>query len=92
MVAVPGTSACMDRHEARIEHGKAVPATHAPAASDLTWFDAERACRLGVFLHGAAGDLAESRMGQAGMVAGDLLRHLGPALQQLIAPERPSAT
>lgn len=45
MVAVPGTSACMDRHEARIEHGKAVPATHAPAASDLSWFDAERACR-----------------------------------------------
>ena len=53
--------------------------------------DAERACRLGVFLHGAAGDLAEAAMGQTAMVAGDVLRHLGPALQQFVSPERPSA-
>lgn len=45
MTAIPGRAACIDRHEARIEGGRAVPATDAPAASDLTWFDAERACR-----------------------------------------------
>ena len=39
----------------------------------------------------SAGDLAEAGMGQASMVAGDLLRQLGPALQQLVSPERPSA-
>lgn len=45
MVPVPGGRACIDRHEARIERGRAVPAIDAPAATDLTWFDAERACR-----------------------------------------------
>lgn len=49
--------------------------------------DAERACRLGVFLHGAAGDLAEADTGQTALVASDLLRHLGTALQQLMARE-----
>jgi NAD(P)H-hydrate epimerase len=46
--------------------------------------DAEAACRLAVFLHGAAGDLAESREGQAAMTATDLLDHLGEALTSLI--------
>jgi hydroxyethylthiazole kinase-like uncharacterized protein yjeF len=46
--------------------------------------DAEAACRLGVFLHGAAGDLAEARDGQAAMMATDLLDHLGEALASLI--------
>lgn len=46
MVGVPGRArACIDRHEARIERGLAVPATDAPASSELTWFDAESACR-----------------------------------------------
>jgi len=54
--------------------------------------DAERACRLGVFLHGAAGDLAEAEGGQSALVASDLLDSLGPALRQLTAPDRsPSA-
>ncbi len=48
--------------------------------------DAERACRLGVFLHGAAGDLAEAEGGQSALVASDLLQHLGPALRQLMTP------
>ncbi len=49
--------------------------------------DAEAACRLGVFLHGAAGDLAEAQQGQVGMVASDLIAHLGEALSGLTKSE-----
>jgi NAD(P)H-hydrate epimerase len=45
--------------------------------------DAEAACRLAVFLHGAAGDLAEGEEGQIAMTATDLLAHLGGALKHL---------
>jgi NAD(P)H-hydrate epimerase len=45
--------------------------------------DAEAACRLAVFLHGAAGDLAEVEEGQVAMTATDLLAQLGEALKQL---------
>ncbi|MGY3088283.1 hydroxyethylthiazole kinase-like uncharacterized protein yjeF [Hymenobacter sp. UYAg731] len=38
------------------------------------------AVRLGVYAHGRAGDLAAARTGQAGLVAGDIVRHIGPAL------------
>jgi NAD(P)H-hydrate repair Nnr-like enzyme with NAD(P)H-hydrate dehydratase domain len=48
--------------------------------------DAEAACRLAVFLHGAAGDLAEASQGQVGMIATDLLDHLGGALKVLVEP------
>jgi NAD(P)H-hydrate epimerase len=48
--------------------------------------DAEAACRLAVFLHGAAGDLAEANQGQVGMIATDLLEHLGSALKVLLEP------
>jgi NAD(P)H-hydrate repair Nnr-like enzyme with NAD(P)H-hydrate dehydratase domain len=37
-----------------------------------------------VFLHGAAGDLAEAREGQAAMTATDVLEHLGEALTTLV--------
>ena len=52
--------------------------------------DAEAACRLAVFLHGAAGDLAEADEGQVAMTATDLLAHLGDALTQLttVEPEK----
>src|SRR5688572_2534579 len=46
--------------------------------------DAEAACRLAVFLHGAAGDLAEAREGQVAMTATDLVGYLGDALNQLM--------
>ena len=52
--------------------------------------DAEAACRLAVFLHGAAGDLAEASEGQVAMTATDLLAHLGEALTGLMT--RKSAT
>jgi NAD(P)H-hydrate epimerase len=48
--------------------------------------DAEAACRLAVFLHGIAGDLAEASEGQAAMTATDLLDHLGDALTGLLSP------
>ena len=48
--------------------------------------DADAACRLAVFLHGAAGDLAAAHEARVSMIAGDLLHHIGPALEQLTAP------
>jgi len=48
--------------------------------------DAEAACRLAVFLHGSAGDLAEINHGQAGMIASDLLESLAGALKALVNP------
>ena len=54
--------------------------------------DAEAACRLGVFLHGTAGDLAESRYGQVPMTATDVLDLLGSALRYVTTGERPEAS
>jgi NAD(P)H-hydrate epimerase len=50
--------------------------------------DAEAACRLAVFLHGAAGDLAESAEGQVAMTATDVLGYLGDALNRLVNPQK----
>ena len=44
------------------------------------------AARLGVYAHGRAGDLAAASTGEAGLIAGDLVRYLGPALAVLTAP------
>ena len=46
--------------------------------------DAEAACRIAVFLHGAAGDLAEAERGQVAMTATDLLDKLGDAVASLL--------
>jgi NAD(P)H-hydrate epimerase len=46
--------------------------------------DAEAACRLAVFLHGAAGDVAEGARGQVGLIATDLVDNLGEALRVLV--------
>jgi NAD(P)H-hydrate epimerase len=43
------------------------------------------AARLGVFLHGLAGDLAVERSGEAGLVAGDLLGRLPEAIERLVS-------
>jgi NAD(P)H-hydrate repair Nnr-like enzyme with NAD(P)H-hydrate dehydratase domain len=50
--------------------------------------DAEAACRVAVFLHGAAGDLAEGEEGQVAMTATDVIAHLGDALNHLSNPEQ----
>ena len=38
---------------------------------------------LGVYVHGLAGDMTAAALGEAGMLAGDVLRHLPRAIQQL---------
>ena len=53
--------------------------------------DADAACQLAVFLHGAAGDLAAAGQGQVGMTASDLLDELGDALQALTNPPAQSS-
>jgi NAD(P)H-hydrate epimerase len=51
--------------------------------------DAEAACKLAVYLHGMAGDLAEAREGEASMTAGDLAGHIGAAVLELTGRRRP---
>jgi len=50
--------------------------------------DAEAACRLAVFVHGAAGDLAEGSVGQVAMTATDVVARLGDALNRLTGAEK----
>ncbi len=45
--------------------------------------DAEAACKLAVYLHGLAGDLAEAAVGQVGMTAGDIVQRLGQAVLEV---------
>jgi NAD(P)H-hydrate epimerase len=56
------------------------------------WFgqllDAEAACKLSVYLHGLAGDLAEADEGDASMVATDIASRLGDAVLELTARRR----
>jgi NAD(P)H-hydrate epimerase len=53
--------------------------------------DVEAAVRLGVYLHGLAGDLAEADEGVAALIAGDIVSHLGDALVDLTSrPRRPA--
>jgi NAD(P)H-hydrate epimerase len=47
--------------------------------------DAEAACKLAVYLHGMAGDLAEADEGEVSMTAGDLAGHIGDAILELTA-------
>jgi ADP-dependent NAD(P)H-hydrate dehydratase / NAD(P)H-hydrate epimerase len=60
------------------------------------WFaqllDAEAACKLAVYLHGTAGDLAEADEGDVALIAGDIAARLGDAVMELTArrKQRPS--
>src|SRR6266481_841108 len=45
--------------------------------------DAEAACKVAVYLHGMAGDLADADEGEVALVASDLVAHLGDAVQEL---------
>jgi NAD(P)H-hydrate epimerase len=47
--------------------------------------DAQAACKVAVYLHGMAGDLAEADEGEVAMTAIDLARHLGDAVLELTA-------
>src|SRR4029079_1875003 len=50
--------------------------------------DAEAACRLAVYLHGAAGELADADEGEVSMTAGDLADHIGDAILEVTARRR----
>ncbi|MDP2389383.1 MAG: bifunctional ADP-dependent NAD(P)H-hydrate dehydratase/NAD(P)H-hydrate epimerase, partial [Acidobacteriota bacterium] len=50
--------------------------------------DAEAACRLAVYLHGSAGELADADNGEVSMTAGDLIDHIGDAVLELTARRR----
>ncbi len=47
--------------------------------------DAEAACKLAVYLHGLAGDLAEADEGEVAMTSADVAGHLGDAVLELTA-------
>ncbi|AEG59048.1 bifunctional ADP-dependent NAD(P)H-hydrate dehydratase/NAD(P)H-hydrate epimerase [Desulforamulus ruminis] len=46
-------------------------------------FQPERAAAAAVYLHGLAGDLAARELGQAGMIAGDILRYVPAAFKSM---------
>jgi ADP-dependent NAD(P)H-hydrate dehydratase / NAD(P)H-hydrate epimerase len=50
--------------------------------------DAEAACKLAVYLHGMAGDLAAEHNGEVSMTALDLADHIGPAIMDLTGRRR----
>jgi hydroxyethylthiazole kinase-like uncharacterized protein yjeF len=50
--------------------------------------DAEAACKLAVYLHGMAGDLAEADEGEVAMTSADVAGHLGDAILELTARKR----
>ena len=53
--------------------------------------DPEAACQVAVFLHGAAGELADADEGEVAMTAGDVVTHLGDAVLELTAQRRVAA-
>ena len=47
--------------------------------------DSEAACKLAVYLHGMAGDLADAHAGDLSLIASDLVSHIGTAVHELTA-------
>ncbi|MBP7778985.1 MAG: NAD(P)H-hydrate dehydratase [Acidobacteria bacterium] len=58
------------------------------AAALAQLLDAATACQLATYLHGAAGELADADEGEMSMVAGDIVSHIGDAVQELAAREQ----
>ena len=54
--------------------------------------DAEAACRIAVYLHGLAGDLAEADEGEVSMTSADVAGHLGDAMLELTARRKVGRT
>jgi NAD(P)H-hydrate epimerase len=50
--------------------------------------DAEAACKVAVYLHGSAGELADADNGEVSMTASDLVDHIGDAILELTARRR----
>ncbi len=50
--------------------------------------DAEAACKIATYLHGAAGELADADEGEVSMTALDLATHIGDAVLELTARRR----
>jgi NAD(P)H-hydrate epimerase len=50
--------------------------------------DPDEAARLAVYLHGLAGDLAESEVGEVALIATDVVSHIGAAILDLTAQKR----
>lgn len=50
----------------------------------------EAAC-AGVYLHGLAGDLAASEQGEAGLIAGDVIRAVPRAIQRVLTDDAPAS-
>jgi NAD(P)H-hydrate epimerase len=46
----------------------------------------ELAARLGVYLHGLAGDLAADEIGKVGLLAGDLIHRIPAAITKALSP------
>jgi NAD(P)H-hydrate epimerase len=59
------------------------------AAWTAQLLDAEAACKLAVYLHGMAGDLAESVEGETALIASDLASRLGAAVLELTGRRQP---
>ena len=53
--------------------------------------DADGATSLAVYLHGAAGELADADSGEVSMTAVDLVEHIGDAVLELTARRRVAA-
>ena len=48
----------------------------------------EAACKVAVYLHGSAGELADADNGEVSMTAGDLVDHIGDAILEVTARRR----
>ncbi|MBA2303397.1 MAG: NAD(P)H-hydrate dehydratase [Acidobacteria bacterium] len=58
------------------------------------WFaqllDPEAACKIAVYVHGSAGDLAEGDEGEVSLIATDLVGRIGDAIMELTTKRKPA--
>jgi NAD(P)H-hydrate epimerase len=54
--------------------------------------DAEAACRVGVYLHGMAGDAARADVGEVSMTAGDLASRISRAICEVTGSQASEST